>query len=121
MSRREKLIDSARPYLEADEEVRYVVGGQTGAPQGLLGAMAIVAGKAKQRRVVVTDSSIYVLEGDFWGTSRSKSLVARHEIGSVPVAYHGRALTIGDERMWVHPFAQGDAEQIGSLTSKSGP
>jgi hypothetical protein len=39
--------------------------------------------------------------------------VARHEIGSVPVAYRGRVLTIGDERTWVHPFAQGDVQQIG--------
>ena len=34
MSRREKLIESARQYIDGDDEVRYVVSGQTGAPQG---------------------------------------------------------------------------------------
>ena len=76
-SRREKLIENARPYLDEGEEVRYIVSGQTGAPQGPLGSIAIVIGKAKQRRVVATDSHLYVLEGDFWGTAKSKGLVAK--------------------------------------------
>jgi hypothetical protein len=117
VSRREKLIESATPYVEEGEEIRYVVSGQTGAPQGPLGAVAIAAGKAKQRRVVATDESIYVLEGDFWGTTRSKGLVARHPIGSVDVERGGRSLRIGDERIWIHPFAEGDADEIAELAT----
>ncbi len=116
-SRREKLIEGARPYIEEGEEVRYVTSGQTGAPQGPLGAAAIVVGKAKQRRVVVTDASIYVLEGDFWGTTKSKGLIAKHAIGSIPIAFRGRALVVGEERIWLHPFAEGDAREIASLSA----
>jgi|SRR5919106_467983 hypothetical protein len=116
-SRREKLIEGARPYVEEGEQVRYVASGQTGAPQGLLGAAAIVTGQAKQRRVVVTEANIYVLAGDFWGTSKSKGLIAKHPIGSIPIALRGRALTVGDERIWVHPFAEGDAREIASLSA----
>jgi hypothetical protein len=54
----------------------------------------------------------YVLAGDFWGTAKSKGLVARDAIGSIPIAFRGRALVIGDERIWVHPFAEGDAREI---------
>ena len=79
------------------------------------GAIAIAAGKGKQRRVVATDQSIYVLEGDFWGTTKSKGLVARHPIGSVAVERGGRSLRIGDERIWIHPFAEGDANEIAAL------
>ena len=89
---------------------------QTGAPQGLLGAAAIVAGKAKQRRIVATDANIYVLEGDFWGTTKSKGLIAKHAIGSIRIAFRGRALMVGEER-WLHPFAEGDAEEIASLSA----
>lgn len=116
-SRREKLIEGASPYIEEGEEVRYVTSGQTGAPQGPLGAAAIVAGKAKQRRIVVTEANIYVLEGDVWGTTKSKGLIAKHVIGSIPIAFRGRALMVGEERIWLHPFAEGDAEQIASLSA----
>ncbi len=97
--------------------LRYVTSGQTGAPQGPLGAAAIVAGKAKQRRIVATDANIYVLEGDFWGTTKSKGLIAKHAIGSIPIAFRGRALMVGEERIWLHPFAEGDAEEIASLSA----
>ena len=97
--------------------LRYVTSGQTGAPQGPLGAAAIVAGKAKQRRIVVTESNVYVLEGDFWGTTKSKGLIAKHAIGSIPIAFRGRALMVGEERIWLHPFAEGDAEEIASLSA----
>ena len=116
-SRREKLIQGAFPYIGEGEEVRYVTSGQTGAPQGPLGAAAIVAGKAKQRRIVVTESNVYVLEGDYWGTSKRKGEIARHAIGSIPIAFRGRALTVGEERIWLHPFAEGDAEEIASLSA----
>ena len=115
MSRREKLIESARPYVDEGEQIRYVVSGQTGAPQGPLGSIAIVAGKAKQRRVVATESKVYVLEGDFWGTAKSKGLVAKHPIGAVPIERGGRSLRIGDERIFIHPFAEGDADRIAAL------
>jgi len=115
VSRREKLVEGAAPYVEDGERIRYVVSGQTGAPQGPLGAVAIAAGKAKQRRVVATDRRIYVLEGDFWGTTKSKGLVARHEIGDVAIERGGRSLRIGDERIWIHPFAEGDADEIAAL------
>ena len=88
----------------------------TGAPPGPLGAAAIVAGKAKQRRIV-TDANVYVLEGDFWGTTKSKGLIAKHAIGSIPIAFRGRAQMVGEERIWLHPFAEGDAEGIASLSA----
>ena len=107
MSRREKLIEAAAPYVDEGERIRYVVSGQTGAPQGPLGAIAIAAGKAKQRRVVATDDSIYVLEGDFWGTTKSKGLVARHRIGSVGVERGGRSLRIGERADLGPPVRRG--------------
>ena len=115
-SRREKLIEAAQPYLDQGEEVRHIVSGQTGAPHGPAGALAIMVGKAKQRRVVATDSHIYILEGDFWGTAKTKGLISKHPIGSIPISYLHRALRVGDERIWVHPFAQGDAEELASLS-----
>jgi hypothetical protein len=66
---------------------------------------------------VATDDSIYVLEGDFWGTTKSKGLVARHRIGSVPIERGGRSLQVGDERIWLHPFAEGDADEISALAT----
>lgn len=117
MSRREKLIAAATPYVDEGEQIRFVVSGQTGAPQGPLGAIAIVAGKARQRRVVATDRAIYVLEGDFWGTTKSKGLVARHEIGAVAIEEGARSLKIGEERIFIHPFAEGDAKEIAALGS----
>ena len=56
-----------------------------------------------------------MLEGDFWGTTKSKGLVARHPIGSVAVERGARSLRIGDERIWIHPFAEGDANEIAAL------
>lgn len=119
-SRREKLIEGAKPYLDEGEEIRYVVSGQTGAPQGPIGALAIVVGRAKQRRVVVTDKHLYLLAGDFWGTTKSKGLVSKHPLGSIPTEYSGRRLLVGDQRIWIHPFAQGDAEEIGKLGAGPG-
>jgi hypothetical protein len=46
---------------------------------------------------------IYVLEGDFWGKTKSKGLIAKHAIGSIPIAFRGRALMVGKERIWLHP------------------
>jgi len=112
VSRREKLIAAATPYLDEGEQIRYVVSGQTGAPQGPLGSIAIVAGKAKQRRVVATDRKLYVLEGNFWGTAKSKGMVAKHELGEVAVERGGRSLTVGEERIYIDPFAEGDADEI---------
>ena len=117
MSRREKLIESAQPYVDEGEQIRHIVSGQTGAPQGPLGSIAIVAGKAKQRRVVATDQSIYVLEGDFWGTSKSKGLVAKHRLGEVEVQRGARSLTVGGERIFIHPFAEGDADEIAATAA----
>jgi hypothetical protein len=70
-----------------------------------------------ERRIVVTDANIYVLEGDFWGTTKSKGLIAKHAIGSIPIGFRGRALMVGEERIWLHPFAEGDAEEIASLSA----
>jgi hypothetical protein len=53
--------------------------------------------------------------GDFWGTTKSKGLIAKHAIGSIPIAFRGRALMVGEERIWLHPFTEGDAEEIASL------
>ena len=60
---------------------------------------------------------IDVLEGDFWGTTKSKGLIAKHAIGSIPIAFRGRALMVDEERIWLHPFAEGDAEEIASLSA----
>jgi hypothetical protein len=46
-----------------------------------LGAAAIIAGKAKQRRIVITEANIYVLEGDFRGTTKSKGEIASLSAG----------------------------------------
>ena len=119
MSRRERLIEAVAPYIDRGEQIRYVVSGQTGAPQGPLGSIAIVAGKAKQRRVVATDDHIYVLEGDFWGTAKSKGLVAKHRVGEVDVERSGRSLRVGDERIFVHPFAEGDADEIAATAASA--
>jgi hypothetical protein len=29
--------------------------------------------------------------GDFWGTAKSKGLIAKHPIGSIPITLRGRA------------------------------
>jgi hypothetical protein len=55
--------------------------------------------------------------GDFWGTATSKGLIAKHPIGSIPITLRGRALMVGDERIRVHPFAEGDAREVASLSA----
>ena len=73
-------------------------------------------GKARQRRVVVTESSIYVLEGDVWGTAKSKGVAARHEIRSVPVAYRGRALMIATRPSGSTPSRTAMPSKLGHWT-----
>jgi hypothetical protein len=117
VSRREKLIEAATPYVDEGEQIRHIVSGQTGAPHGPLGSIAIVAGKAKQRRVVATDRKIYVLEGDFWGTAKSKGLVAKYELGEVAVERGRMSMTVGGEQIFIHGFAQGDADEIAATAA----
>ena len=100
---------NGKPQREADRGSKLLHRGGRGGP--------LRDQRAKQRRIVVTEANIYVLEGDFWGTTKSKGLIAKHAIGSVPIAFRGRALIVGEERIWLHPFAEGDAEEIASLSA----
>lgn len=117
---RQKLLDSAARHASEDEQMRFVVAGQTGARPGVLASLMALTGKVKPRVVVGTDQAVYLLEGSMTSTTKSGELIARFPSAEAVIDYDDArsVLRLGDEEIWLGSYTDSDIEALSALAGR---
>jgi hypothetical protein len=115
--RKRRMIEAAQPELEPGEQVREVMIGQTFiSPLAyLIVGQLLFVFMVRPRIAMVTDSNVYMFEGNMWRPNKLNRLIEKHPVGGAPIKLTKYSITIGNEKSYAMLWQFKSMKQVAAL------